>query len=156
MQLLAIDEAFADWDALLALILESFASMHPRIAPPSSALRLTLDSLREKARAEMAYAAIEDGRLLGCIFCKPEPPDCLYIGKLAVAPEAQRKGVGRRLLEAATEYAVAQGLSCLRLETRIELTENHGVFARWGFVRSADGIHPGFSRTTFIEMRKPI
>ncbi len=156
MQLLAIDEAFADWDALLALILESFASMHPRIDPPSSALRLTLDSLREKARAEMAYAAMEDGRLLGCIFCKPEPPDCLYIGKLAVAREAQGKGVGRLLLEVATDYAVAQRLSCLRLETRIELTENHGVFARWGFVRSADGIHPGFSRTTFIEMRKPI
>ena len=153
MQLLAIDESFADWDALLALILESFAYMHPRIDPPSSALRLTLDSLKEKARVEKAYAAVEDGRLLGCIFCKPEPPDC-YIGKLAVAPEAQGKGVGRRLLEAATHYAVTQGLSCLRLETRIELTENHAVFTRWGFVRSADGVHPGFSRTTFIEMRK--
>ncbi|KQS87975.1 MULTISPECIES: GNAT family N-acetyltransferase [unclassified Rhizobium] len=156
MQLLAIDEAFADWDALLALILESFAYMHSRIEPPSSALRLTLDSLKEKARVEKAFAAVEDARLLGCIFCKPEPPDCLYIGKLAIAPEAQRKGVGRLLLEVATDYAVAQGLSCLRLETRIELTENHGVFARWGFVRSADGVHPGFSRTTFIEMRKPI
>ncbi|WP_438750959.1 GNAT family N-acetyltransferase [Pararhizobium sp. O133] len=156
MQFLAIDESFADWEALLALILDAFAYMHPRIDPPSSALRLTLGFLKEKARTEKGYAAIEDGHLLGCIFCKPESPDCLYIGKLAVTPQAQGKGVGRFLLEIATDYAVRQQLPCLRLETRIELTENHGVFARWGFVRSADGVHPGFSRTTFIEMRKPI
>lgn len=154
MQLLAIDESFADWEALLALILESFAYMHPRIDPPSSTLQLTPASLREKAKVEKAYAAVEDGRLLCCIFCKPEPLDCLYVGKLAVAPAAQGRGVGRRLLEVATAHALAQGLPCLRLETRIELTENHGVFARWGFVRSAEGMHPGFSRTTFIEMRK--
>ncbi|HTO34487.1 MAG TPA: GNAT family N-acetyltransferase, partial [Pararhizobium sp.] len=74
MQLLAIDETFKDWGALLALILDSFAYMRPRIDPPSSALRLTLASLREKAMVEKSYAAVEDGRLLGCIFCKPEPP----------------------------------------------------------------------------------
>ncbi|OBZ97094.1 acetyltransferase [Pararhizobium polonicum] len=154
MNLLPIDDAFADWDALLALILASFAYMHPRIDPPSSALRLTRQSLQEKARAEKSYAAVDSGRLLGCVFCKPEPPDCLYIGKLAVAPEAQGKGVGRILLQAAEDHAVECGFSSLRLETRIELAENHRVFARWGFVRTAQAAHPGFSRPTYIEMRK--
>ncbi|WP_426129603.1 GNAT family N-acetyltransferase [Pararhizobium sp. PWRC1-1] len=154
MNLVPIDETFGDWDALLALILSSFSYMLPRIDPPSSALQLTLQSLMEKARVEKAYAAVENGKLLGCIFCKPEPPDCLYIGKLAVAPDAQGRGVGRMLLQAAETYAAECGLSCLRLETRIELIENHHVFAKWGFVRIAEGCHPGFARPTYVEMRK--
>ncbi|MBP1857652.1 GNAT family N-acetyltransferase [Rhizobium herbae] len=156
MNLLPIDEKFEDWDDLLALILASFAYMHPRIDPPSSALRLTLQSLKEKARVEKAYAAVDNGRLLGCVFCKPEPPDCLYIGKLAVAPDAQGKGVGRILLQAAEDHAVECGFSGLRLETRIELEENHHVFSRWGFVRTAEAAHPGFTRPTFVEMRKSL
>jgi len=156
MNFVPVDEMFGDWDALLALILASFAYMRPRIDPPSSAAHLTLQSLMEKARSEKAYAAVESGRLLGCIFCKPEPPDCLYIGKLAVAPDAQGKGVGRLLLQAAEAQATVYGLSCLRLETRIELTENHHVFAKWGFVQTAEGCHPGFARPTFVEMRKTL
>ena len=156
MNLLRIDESFGDWDALLGFILAAFAYMQPRIDPPSSALQLTLPSLRQKAKVETAYAAVDSGRLLGCIFCKPEPPDCLYIGKLAVAPDAQGKGVGRLLLQAAEAQATVYGLSCLRLETRIELTENHHVFAKWGFVQTAEGCHPGFARPTFVEMRKTL
>ncbi len=156
MNLLPIDETFGDWEALLALILASFAYMHSRIDPPSSALHLTLPLLRQKATLEKAYAAVENGKLLGCIFCKPEPPDCLYIGKLAVAPDAQGKGVGRLLLETAETYAAECKLPCLRLETRIELLENHRVFAKWGFVQTAEGCHPGFTRPTFVEMRKTL
>ena len=37
MNLVPVDETFGDWDALLALILTSFAYMQPRIDPPSSA-----------------------------------------------------------------------------------------------------------------------
>ncbi|WP_455269443.1 GNAT family N-acetyltransferase [Rhizobium herbae] len=154
MNLKPIDESFGDWDALLGLILSSFGYMQPRIDPPSSALLLTLPSLRQKARVETAYTAVDNGKLLGCIFCKPEPPDCLYIGKLAVAPDAQGKGIGRLLLQAAEAYAAKCELPCLRLETRIELMENHRVFAKWGFVRTAEGCHPGFTRPTFVEMRK--
>jgi ribosomal protein S18 acetylase RimI-like enzyme len=154
MKLVPIDRAFEDWDALLALILASFASMHPRIDPPSSALQLTPQSLMQKAETEKAYAVVENDRLAGCIFCKPEPPDCLYIGKLAVAPDAQGRGVGRLMLRAAEAYAAECRLPCLRLETRIELEENHRLFAQWGFVRTAEASHPGFTRPTFIEMRK--
>lgn len=156
MKLEPLDQAFKDWDALLSLILASFAYMHPHIDPPSSALCLTPQSLKQKAKTEKAYAAVENGRVVGCIFCKPEPPDCLYIGKLAVAPDAQGRGVGRLMLQAAEAYAIACGLPSLRLETRIELEENHRLFARWGFVRTAEASHPGFTRVTFIEMRKAL
>ncbi|MBY5334222.1 GNAT family N-acetyltransferase [Rhizobium leguminosarum] len=153
MRVVPLDQTFTRWDELLALIVASFASMNDRIDPPSSALKLTAESLAEKARAEIGHVAIDGEKLAGCLFLRPEA-DCLYVGKLAVLPEAQGKGLGRRLLAIAEEEAAALGLPALRLETRIELTDNHAVFAAWGFSRTAEKAHPGFARTTFVEMRK--
>jgi N-acetylglutamate synthase-like GNAT family acetyltransferase len=150
-----IGEDFGRWDELLALILSSFAYMDGVIDPPSSAHRLTPASLARKARDEIAFAAIEDGRLVGCIFMKPEPR-CLYLGKLAIAPTHQGKGIGRRLLEIAENTARENGLPTLRLETRIELAGNHATFAKWGFTKTAENSHPGFTRVTSIEMQKRI
>jgi len=150
-----IDESFARWAELLDLILVSFAYMEGRIDPPSSASRLTVESLVEKAEAEIAYAIENKGRLTGCIFLRPET-DCLYVGKLAVLPSAQGKGIGRHLLEIAEETARELGLPALRLETRIELVGNHSTFAAWGFEKTAEKSHPGFTRVTFIEMKKAL
>lgn len=148
-----LDQDFTRWEDLLALVLETFASMDGVIDPPSSARLLTPVSLATKARAEIAYAALEGQTLLGCIFCCPEA-ETLYIGKLAVAPVFQGRGVGRLLLAAAERVARERQLPALRLETRIELVGNHATFARWGFVRTAENAHPGFTRPTSIEMRK--
>ncbi|WP_064693328.1 GNAT family N-acetyltransferase [Rhizobium aegyptiacum] len=153
MKIIRLDQTFTRWDELLALILAAFASMNGRIDPPSSALSLTTQSLAEKAEAEIAHVAIDGEKLAGCVFLRPEP-DCLYIGKLAVLPHVQGKGLGKRLLAIAEETAAGLGLPALRLETRIELTDNHAVFAAWGFFRTAEKAHPGFVRTTFIEMQK--
>ncbi|PKA41973.1 GNAT family N-acetyltransferase [Rhizobium sullae] len=153
MRIVRIDESFSRWNELLQLILSSFAYMNGRINPPSSALSLTLQSLAEKATNEIGYVALEDEDLLGCMFLRPEP-ECLYLGKLAVAPKAQGKSVGRKLLQLAEAIAKARSLPTLRLDTRIELTDNHTVFAAWGFEKTAEKSHPGFDRVTYIEMRK--
>ncbi|MBB3593005.1 N-acetylglutamate synthase-like GNAT family acetyltransferase [Rhizobium sp. BK529] len=150
-----IDGSFARWSELLHLIRASFAYMDGRIDPPSSAIRLTVESLTEKAKAEIAYAVENDGWLTGCMFLRPEA-DCLYIGKLAVLPSAQGKGIGRRLLDIAEETARDLDLPALRLETRVELVDNHSTFSAWGFARTAEKSHPGFTRTTFVEMRKTL
>ncbi len=150
-----IENDFGRWDDLLALILSSFSYMDDVINPPSSAHRLTLASLAQKALSEIAFVAIEENRLVGCVFLKPEA-DCLYVGKLAVAPDQQGKGVGRRLLGLAETVARELNLSTLRLETRIELVGNHTTFGRWGFQKTAERSHPGFDRITFIEMRKEL
>ncbi len=150
-----LDDGFDRWDALLDLILASFAYMNGRIDPPSSALALTSETLKAKAFSEIAYAALDDKHLVGCIFCRPEA-ESLYVGKLAVLPTAQGKGIGRRLLALAETKARELGLKTLRLETRIELTDNHATFAAWGFRKTAENRHAGFDRTTSIEMRKAI
>lgn len=140
-------------DALLALILKAFAGMDGRIDPPSSAHALTVEVLRNKARDEIGYVIEIEDRPVACLFCKPEP-GALYLGKLAVDPDFQGKGFGRLLLVAAEELAQSLGLMSLRLETRVELTENHDLFRRWGFRNTAENSHAGFDRITSIEMTK--
>ncbi|MBB4404425.1 MULTISPECIES: GNAT family N-acetyltransferase [Agrobacterium tumefaciens complex] len=149
-----IGEDFDRWQELLALIMSSFAYMNGVIDPPSSAHRLTLDNLSEKARAEIAFVAVDEGELLGCLFCRPEPPACLYVGKLCVSPQAQGKGIGKMLLQRSEALARELALPALRLETRIELIGNHARFAAWGFVKTAENAHAGYDRTTSIEMTK--
>lgn len=156
IEIFRLGSDFDRWDELLALIHSSFAYMDGVIDPPSSAKGLTPASLAEKAGTEIAFLAVEEGQLLGCIFCRPELADCLYIGKLAVHPDAQGKGLGRRLLAKAEAAARERGCSRLRLETRIELTGNHATFAHWGFVKTAEKSHPGYDRVTFIEMVRTV
>ena len=153
IEIVKIDGEFKRFAELLALIRSSFAYMDGIIDPPSSAHRLTLDTLAQKTEDEIAFVALDGELLLGCIFCKPEVTS-LYVGKLAVSPLAQGKGVGSALLRRAEEVASDLGLSALRLETRIELTGNHRRFAEWGFVRTAENSHPGYVRVTSIEMTK--
>lgn len=148
-----IDESFQRYEELLTLIMGSFAYMHGVIDPPSSAHRLTVSSLKDKARDEIGLVAEVDDRLLGCAFLRPEQ-DFLYVGKLAVSPEAQGSGIGSRFLAEAEAIAQELGKPALRLETRIELTGNHRRFGAWGFVRTAEKSHAGYDRITFIEMQK--
>ncbi|MCK3779957.1 GNAT family N-acetyltransferase [Ensifer sesbaniae] len=155
MQIFRIDGTFDRHEELLALILGAFSYMDGQIDPPSSAHALNVESLRQKIADEIAFGVSDGERLVGCIFCKPEA-DCLYIGKLAVAPQTQGKGIGRRLLAEAEMTARTLGLPALRLLTRIELVDNHRAFTAWGFVQSGTMCHPGFTRPTAIEMRKTL
>ena len=155
IDIVRLDESFGRWPELLDLILSSFAYMNGRIDPPSSALSLTPAALKAKATAEIGYIALENGALAGCMFLRPEA-DCLYLGKLAVAPAWQGKGIGKRLLAVAETVARERGLRSIRLDTRIELTGNHAAFAALGFARTAEKAHPGYERVTYVEMRKTL
>jgi N-acetylglutamate synthase-like GNAT family acetyltransferase len=143
---------FADWETVRALILAAFAGMEGRIDPPSSALRLTPQSMAADAAAGALLLAERPGALVGCVFVRPKG-DVLYIGKLAVRPDLQGRGIGRALVAAARVEAQARGLAALELQTRIELIENHAAFARLGFAKTGETAHPGYDRPTSITMR---
>ncbi len=138
---------------VLELIRRSFAAMEGRIDPPSSMHRLTLAALQVQCRKGEIWVAGTPPA--ACIFLTPRP-DCLYLGKLAV-DEAQRgSGLARALVELAATRARALDLPVLRLQTRVELTENHAAFARMGFCKTGETAHPGFDRPTSVTMEKPL
>jgi GNAT superfamily N-acetyltransferase len=146
---------FADWERVRALILAAFAYMETRINPPSSALRLTTQSMKADADKGALLLAERSGDLVGCVFAQVKS-DALYIGKLAVRPGLQGAGIGRKLVDAARDEARRRGLGILELQTRIELVENHATFARMGFVKTGEDAHEGFDRPTSITMRAKI
>jgi GNAT superfamily N-acetyltransferase len=143
---------FRDWESVRQLILEAFAYMGPRIDPPSSALRLTPQSMKADADGGALLLAYRRDDLVGCVFAQPKN-DSLYIGKLAVRPGLQGAGIGKKLVDAARNEARRRGIATLELQTRVELTENHAAFARMGFVKTAETAHEGFARPTSITMR---
>lgn len=148
-----LPQDFDRWAELLDLIMRSFAYMDDVIDPPSSAHRLTLANLLDKAREEVCFIAMLEGRLVGCIFAA-ERAEVFYVGKLAVDDSARGAGIGRALMLAAERYAIEQGKPVLELQTRIELAFNHTTFARMGFVEFERTAHEGFDRPTSITFRK--
>src|ERR1700730_17187729 len=100
---------FADWERVRALILDAFACMEGRIDPPSSALRLTPQSMAADAANGALLLAGMEGALVGCIFVRPKG-DALYVGKLAVRPDLHGSGIGKALMAAARAEARALGL----------------------------------------------
>jgi GNAT superfamily N-acetyltransferase len=146
---------FDAWEALLALLHRAFAFQQGRIDPPSSLHRFDPVSLAVKARDETLFLAFEGAQVVGCIFAKPQG-DALYVGKFAVEPGCQGRGIGRQLMGAAEDLARRLSLPALELETRIELTENHRTFAAMGFVRTAENAHAGYDRPTSVTMRKQL
>ncbi len=138
---------------ILNLVQQAFAYMEAHINPPSSMHRLTLSSIRN-ACSEGEVWTIGDGPD-ACVFIKKKG-DYLYIGKLSVRENMKGKGLARALIEISEKRAKLMGLSGLELETRIELTENHEIFRRLGFVKIGEGVHKGFDRPTYIVMRKNI
>ncbi|TPI22607.1 GNAT family N-acetyltransferase [Mesorhizobium sp. B4-1-1] len=144
---------FDQWGDLLALIRRAFAYMDGVIDPPSSAHRLTAENLRHKARQETAFLAVENGRIVGCVFALERAND-FYVGKLAVEPGIQGRGIGGLLMLAVEDFARKRGKDAIELQTRIELTANHAAFARFGFRETERTAHEGYDRPTSVTMRK--
>lgn len=138
---------------VLELIQRSFAYMEGRIDPPSSMHRLTLAALQKQCRRGEIWAIGTPPA--ACVFLTPRP-DCLYLGKLAVDASHRGSGLARTLVNLAVSRAAAFGLPVLRLQTRIELTENHAAFACMGFRKTGETAHPGFSRPTSVTMEKDV
>nr|WP_323780608.1 GNAT family N-acetyltransferase [Amylibacter sp.] len=144
-----------DWQAVLTLLHKAFAYIEPRINPPSSLHRLTTQQIETHATHHSLLAIEQAHTPIACLFLTFQS-DHLYLGKLATHPDHTGQGHARRLIAKAEQIAQEQALPCLRLETRIELTENHATFARLGFVKTVENTHAGFSRPTSITMEKPL
>ncbi len=141
-----------DWAGVLDLIHRAFAGMEGRIDPPSSLHNLTADGVAEQARTGEVWV---DAPLRACMFLTVMPGR-LYLGKLAVDPGLQGRGLARDLVAKAEARARDLVLPILELETRVELVENHAVFRRLGFVETGRKAHEGFSRPTSITFQKRV
>lgn len=142
-----------DWDAILQLIRQEFASMEGRIDPPSSMLSLTAEAIAMQARTGEVW--VTGAPPVGCMILTVKP-HALYLGKLAVAGTQRGKGLARALVETAVTRARAMGLPVVEVQTRIELVENHAAFRAMGFTEVGRSSHPGYDRVTTLTFRRAV
>lgn len=113
---------------------------------------------RRPAPMDTDYAAaIEAGQLyvlghptLGCLVMFPDG-DAIEIDMIAVAPEAQGQGIGRKLLDFAADHARAMGQTKLTLYTNAKMARNVVIYEKYGFTITHRATVDGFDRI-FMEM----
>jgi GNAT superfamily N-acetyltransferase len=142
-----------DLPRVLDLIRRAFAFMDGRINPPSSLGRMSLEDAQTHARQHEVWAI---GSPPVAAFFLTIENDHLYLGRLAVDQGHRGQGLARQLFALAETRARVHGLPCIHLSSRVELIENHVVFAAMGYEKSGDGTHEGFDRPTTDHFRKRI
>ena len=81
----------------------------------------------------LMFLAVEDGVVVGMAsafeYIHPDKPPQLFINEVGVAPSHQRRGIGRRLIEALVHAAKARGCSNAWLGTATDNTAAQACFA---------------------------
>ena len=83
---------------------------------------------------QIFLAVDESGQIVGCCALKPHlESGCHELAKMAVSPDAQGKGIGRRLGEALLAYARSQGVKRIYLEGNTRLEASIALYRKLGF-----------------------
>jgi len=140
-------------DAIVALIHRAFGQYRGKLRPESSALLESADTIRAAMKTGTVLLAVRAGAILGCISVQRKA-GCAYAGRLAVEPMEQGTGIGRALIAEAEEVARRMGVARLRVDVRLKLRDNLAFFKALGFADGPQRCHPGFSRSTYVELEK--
>jgi len=87
----------------------------------------------------------QDGEIRAIIVLLSQP-DHLLLDNIAVKPDSQGTGLGRRLIAFAENEAHRLGFSEVRLYTHQTMIENIALYTRLGFVETGRGRENGYDR----------
>ncbi|HEY6432185.1 MAG TPA: GNAT family N-acetyltransferase [Acetobacteraceae bacterium] len=136
------------------LIRTAFARQAVPVDPPASALEVTAEVvLAHLAGGGGGAIAEAGGRVVGSVLWETRA-DGLYVSRLAVDPEARRRGIGQALMGLAEQAARGAGAARLSLGTRLALSGNRRLFAACGYIEVAEHAHPGYAEPTWVEMER--
>ena len=122
--------AEADVPRITALVQAAYGHYVERIGGPPGPLT---DDYAEVVRTRAVTVAERDGAIAGLVVLGHDE-DGFAIENVAVAPEHQGTGVGRRLLEHGEDEARRAGEDAVVLYTHELMTENLALYTRIGYV----------------------
>jgi putative acetyltransferase len=121
-----------DSEAAMALIAELEAHLSPLYPAESRHGYSVAKLLRERVAFFAIYC---DSFPAGCGGIQFFGSEYGEIKRMYVRPPFRGRGLGKQMIEHLAEYARAQGVGCLRLETGIHQHEAIGLYERMGFAR---------------------
>lgn len=140
----------ADVAAVDALVQRAFAVYVPRMGCRPAPMDEDYAALAAAGSVWVLDAG--GGAIVGCVVLT-EAPGALLVDDLAVEPERQGAGLGRRLLEHAEARARVLGLPELQLYTNEKMVENQAIYPRLGWTETDRATsRSGFRR---VHYRKP-
>jgi ribosomal protein S18 acetylase RimI-like enzyme len=119
-----------DADAVRLLVRAAYAPWIERFGREPSPMQ---DDYGQRIADGEVWVLEEDESLIGCVMLR-DGPQALMMPNLAVAPAAQGKGYGRRLIDFAETEARRRGYAELRLFVNSLMTENIALYHHLGFV----------------------
>ena len=140
-----------DAEAVACLIREAFAAIPVPLDPAPSGLRVTAAEVLAQEGGAVWDASGAGAGVQGCVLWRMRD-GALYLNRVAVRPGLQRRGIARRLLDAAEAEGRRRGVVRLVLEVRLALPGNRRLFAAAGFREVREHAHPGFAVATYVEM----
>ena len=82
-------------------------------------------------------------------------PDCMLIYSVAIRPEYQSQGLGRRLLDWAEQETWRLGLRRIRLYTNAVMESNIALYLRLGYQENAARGLPGLNAGAHVQRPEP-
>jgi ribosomal protein S18 acetylase RimI-like enzyme len=98
-----------------------------------------------------AWVLVEGDETTGVLVMRPEN-DHLFVETVAVRPDSQGSGLGRRLMAFVEETARARGLYEIRLYTNETMEENLPFYRSLGFEETGRRLDEGYRRV-FMKKR---
>jgi ribosomal protein S18 acetylase RimI-like enzyme len=108
------------------------------------------DDQQARIAAGELFVLADDGPLLGVVTMAVQA-DAVHIFNLAVHPDAQGRGLLRRLVGFAEDAARAQNLPRLTLFTNAAMTRNRAIYAHLGFRQLREETTPAGYQVVFME-----
>ena len=134
--------AAIDYEAIRDVVHAAYRHYIARIGKPPGPM---LDDFSRRIADEQAWVLEEDGRIAGVLVLE-EGPQGLLLDNIAVLPDRQGRGFGRRLIEFAETEARRRGFSEIHLYTHALMTENIALYRRIGFVETHRVSEKGYDR----------
>lgn len=103
--------------------------------PEMPPLTQTLDELRAELVENEGCVAVDGTRIVGALRARLGG-DLLLIGRIAIAPDQQGRGIGTKLLGAVEAHGRAQGATTAELFTGSLSAANLRLYEREGYVES--------------------
>jgi ribosomal protein S18 acetylase RimI-like enzyme len=139
----------ADVPAIVDTVDRAYRHYIVRIGKPPGPM---LDDYAARV-SEDAVWVLQDGPAIAGILVLLSAPEYLLLDNIAIAPERQGRGMGRRLLAFAESEALRRGYREIRLYTHQTMIENQRLYASIGYEETGRGSEAGYDR---VFMRKPL